>query len=173
MKTLLGTLIIMSTYLAAGPCTISPGQVNCHAGEMGQLSANGVANMAGTKFSDSVTIFGQLNAKECSFKQLEVHGDTKLSNSKLQDNSNIYGSIELESCAVSSQMNVYSNKTIISNSSTNNIIINSNDSPTIVLKNTTIHGDITFEGSFGAVKCLSNCKIEGKIHHGTLTKQGD
>lgn len=169
MKTRIGTLFIMATYLSASPCSIAPGQINCGKGEMSELSAHGIANMNSTSFTDDVTIYGKLTANNCDFKKLEIHGDATIDNSTLTD-AYMYGFLSLKSCEVKSPLNIFSNKASIIDSSTHNIIVNHSDNPVITLKNTSVHGDIIFAGGFGTVKCLGNCNIEGKIEHGSIKK---
>lgn len=173
MKKPFGVILLISSYLSASPCKIYPGIIECGNGNMNGLVASGVAKMSGTNFTNQVEIFGDLNASSCKFSALQVHGNSKIDASSISQQAEIYGMLNMDNCNAEAPIKLYSNNAEIYNSHIKEILISGNSYPCIILDNSTIHGDITFKGSAGQVKCLSHCKIEGHIINGTLIKQGD
>lgn len=169
----ISAILLASSYLAASPCTINPGIVECKDGNMDGLTASGVAKMTSTNFVNQVEIFGDLNANSCKFTGLQVHGNTNIEASTIKQRIELYGMLNMHNCNATDTMKLYSDNAEIYNSNLKEILMYGNNTPCIILENSTVHGDITFHGSNGKVKCLGQCNIEGKIINGTLVKTGE
>lgn len=168
MKTFFGSIMLLGSSAFASPCIQGPGQVTCSEGTMQSLTATGIASMSKTKFEEQVEIFGQVNANTCEFAQLKVHGNAKINNSNLNSEAYIYGLLEMNASQAYKTLNIFSNQVLIQSSNTKDIIIDGQDHPTIILDNTTVNGDIKFDGNPGVVKCSDKCDIKGNIINGQL-----
>ena len=166
-------LTLLTAKTLASTCKTSPGFVSCNSGTAPGLEAQGIAELNATNFTDKVLVYGQLSADNCSFSDIEVHGLSHISYSKLAKDGYFYGMTTLENSSNMNKIEIFSNKAIIKDSKLNDIFIEGNSDTKLIVTNSIISGDITFNGSFGKVICIANCNISGKIHNGKLETKGE
>lgn len=165
-------LLAISTNLLSGPCTWGPGNANCKKGEVKDFQGSGIVTINGTNFLDTVKIYGQMNAKNCKFNKLQINGSSDIYNCEFYGPTYIYGYTNISSSKSHKSIQIFSNKSKFSNSDIQKISIKYSTTPLLFLENTTIHGDINFNGAYGKVYCQANCNIHGDIINGKLTKTG-
>jgi hypothetical protein len=131
------------------------------------VQINGAAELKKVTVKDSVKVNGALGADQLTAQSLTVNGAASLKDSKVPETVSINGALEVDKSELGN-VSINARDAIFTNSTVKSICVKyaNEEKPVIKLDNTTVTGDITFEGNKGKVVLISKAKVEGKINNG-------
>ncbi|MBM18088.1 MAG: hypothetical protein CL947_03430 [Epsilonproteobacteria bacterium] len=152
--------------------TIIHGSTNLEHTSYINLIVNGSANFQHIQVEKQLQVNGSLQASDCIFKKVQVNGSFELEDSNVSELVQVNGLAEFQDCQLH-KVELASAEVTFDDCQIYTIHIkkinnSSNDSQTVVLDDTVIQGNVTFESGTGKIVLEGSSKIVGKIIGGTI-----
>lgn len=138
------------------------------------LIINGSADLEDIKVSKKLQVNGSLEAEECTLNDVSVNGSVEFENCKISGTTTINGSAKFEDCDVK-KVEVASSQVKFDESKVSSITMKKHTdllggSQKVLLDDTIVSGDVTFEQGDGTVVLEGSSKIKGKVVGGKIVK---
>lgn len=139
------------------------------------LRVNGAASFEKVKVKEHLDVNGAFKAEDCSLGEVVVHGSIDLEDSKVSDLLQVYGYAEFHECKLE-DVEITSSSAEFEDSKVSDILMKKNpqffgnSQQKVILEDTKVLGNVTFEQGEGLVVLKGSSVIKGKIIGGKINR---
>ncbi len=151
--------------------TVVHGSTNLEHQLYKSLTINGKADLEDIKVTNNLIVKGALEAEDCIFNNVTVHGKVSVEDTKVSGVMKILGTADFEECDLQ-HVEIASKEIELEECNVTSIVVKetSDNQQLVILDDTSVSGNITFEKGDGLVEVKGTSEVKGKIIGGSVKK---
>lgn len=153
----------------AAECTKNFGIIRYEKTTMSCLNITGLVTLEGSTITGTTQVDGTLTTYHAHLKDIIGKGKVELNDTIVDGSINLAGVLEADKSTFKNDLTITTNKMILKNSSTKNIVINAdNKKQELLLIKTIVDGNIIFSGGQGTLYLYEASQVTGKVKGATI-----